>query len=355
MERKMVTARRIDAIEPIEGADAIEVAILGGWKVVVKKGEFTAGETALYFEIDSWVPYEIAPFLTKPGHEPKEYQGILGQRLKTIRLRGQLSQGLLLPSNVAIDKFIGSYLDDGQELSEVFHEGADVSELLGVVKWEPPAEFMPSQAKGNFPSFIRKTDRERIQNLNRSLEKWTENSSVWQITEKMDGSSITIFTNEGKVGVCSRNLELKEEEGNTFWDTAHKSGLVRHLELLNGKVNLAVQGELVGPNIQGNPYKLNDFEIYVYDIFNIDTQEYMSPGMVEAFCTVSGFKHVPVVGTLILHKNSPRTIQSLLDDAVGQSVVGSKPKREGLVFKNLNGQDSFKAISNEWLLKNSDK
>jgi RNA ligase (TIGR02306 family) len=94
-ERKMATIRRIDEIRPIEGADAIEAAVVGGWVVVIKKGEFKAGDLAVYLEIDSWVPHEIAPFLSK-GQEPREYNGVKGERLRTVKLRGTTSQGLLL-------------------------------------------------------------------------------------------------------------------------------------------------------------------------------------------------------------------------------------------------------------------
>ena len=93
--RKLATVRVIDAIRPIPDADAIECAIVGGWTVVVKRGEFAPGDIAVYCEIDSWIPTELAPFLSK-GQEPREYEGVKGERLRTIRLRGTTSQGLLL-------------------------------------------------------------------------------------------------------------------------------------------------------------------------------------------------------------------------------------------------------------------
>lgn len=95
--RKMATVQQIVSISPIEGADAIEVARVLNWDIVVKKGEFAVGDFAVYFEIDSWIPTALAPFLTKPGHFPKSYNGVEGEKLRTIRLRGALSQGLLLP------------------------------------------------------------------------------------------------------------------------------------------------------------------------------------------------------------------------------------------------------------------
>lgn len=99
-ERKLATIRRIAEVKEIVGADAIEAVRVDGWWVVVKKGEYQVGQLAVYLEVDSWVPTDIAPFLTKAGHEPKEYEGIKGERLRTVKLRGQLSQGLLLPISV---------------------------------------------------------------------------------------------------------------------------------------------------------------------------------------------------------------------------------------------------------------
>jgi RNA ligase (TIGR02306 family) len=151
--RKLATIRVIDALNPIEGADAIECATIGGWKVVVKKGEFNVGDRAVYCEIDSWIPTELAPFLSK-GKEPREFEGIKGERLRTVKLRGQLSQGLLLNLDSAIPQ------------TNSFADGDDVSELLNIVKWEMPMNAqLAGMAKGNFPSQIPKTDQERVQNL----------------------------------------------------------------------------------------------------------------------------------------------------------------------------------------------
>lgn len=117
----MATVRKSDAIGPIKSADAIEVATVGGWKVVVKKGEFAAGDLPVYFEIDSWIPFGLAPFLVKSNKKPLEFEGIKGERLKTVSLRGQLSQGLLLPCSI---------------LGRVAHENEDVTQELNIKKWE---------------------------------------------------------------------------------------------------------------------------------------------------------------------------------------------------------------------------
>jgi RNA ligase (TIGR02306 family) len=180
-KRKLACVKRIDDLLPIEGADKIEVAVVGGWKVVVKKGDFKKGELAVYLEIDSWVPNEVAPFLTKPGQFPKVYNEVEGQRLRTVKLRGQISQGLLLPMSIR-----GS---DGLVVGALFTEGDDVTEFLGVQKWEPPQEFRAANAKGIFPYFIPKTDCERVQNLSSQVQQWAEEKVVFQKSEKLDGSN----------------------------------------------------------------------------------------------------------------------------------------------------------------------
>ena len=340
-ERVMARVVRIDAINPIDGADQIEVAQIGGWKVVVKKGEYTAGSLAVYCEIDSFIPHTVAPFLTKPGQFPKVYNEVEGQRLRTIKLRGQISQGLLLP--VSVLQIDGKWIE-----GVVIDEGTDVTEILGVQKWEPPAEFRAANAKGSFPHFIPKTDQERIQNLSRSLEKWNAEKHQWQVTEKIDGSSMTVFYKDGEVGVCSRNLELKDDGTSTFWETAKSEGLVEKL-IAVGK-NIALQGELIGGQIQGNAYKVDKFQFHLYDIFDIDAQQYLTPKDVEGTALQLNIRHVPVLEQFTTFDVR---MEDLIAYAEGKSVVGAKPEREGLVFKSLTEPEtSFKVISNKWLLKN---
>ena len=340
-ERVMARVVRIDAINPIEGADQIEVAQIGGWKVVVKKGEHTAGSLAVYCEIDSFIPHSIAPFLTKPGQFPKVYNEVEGQRLRTIKLRGQISQGLLLPMSIR-----GS---DGLVVGALFTEGDDVTELLGIQRWEPPAEFRAANAKGSFPHFIPKTDCERVQNLSHQVQQWVEDEVVFQKSEKLDGSSMTVFYKDGEVGCCSRNLELKDDGTSTFWETAKSEKLVEKLISL-GK-NIALQGELLGGQIQGNSYKITGFKFFLYDIYDIDKQEYLRPEVVEQFAAMHGISHVPIIGYVTLPKED--TIQALLLDADGKSAVGCNPKREGFVYKSTKDTIiSVKCISNKWLLKN---
>ena len=204
-DRKLATIRVISQLKPIKGADLIEVAVIDGWEVVIKKGEFNVGDLCVYFEIDSWIPTELAPFLSK-GKEPRIYRGVKGERLKTIKLKGQISQGLVLPIGILGMDYVGDELN------------YDVTELLNILKWEPeiPAQ-LAGKLEGNFPSYIPKTDQERIQNYIRNMPLAV---NQWEVTEKLDGSSMTVYRARDiakmdgghRMGVCSRNYELKLED-----------------------------------------------------------------------------------------------------------------------------------------------
>jgi len=264
--RKLATIRVIDALNPIEGADAIECATIGGWKVVVKKGEFNVGDRAVYCEIDSWIPTELAPFLSK-GKEPRVFEGIRGERLRTVKLRGQLSQGLLLNLDLAIPQ------------TNSFAEGDDVSEVLNIVKWEMPMNAqLAGMARGNFPSLIPKTDQERAQNMVKEIVSANEAGMRFEITEKLEGSSMTVYLIDGEFGVCSRNLDLKETEGNAFWQVARRDGIEEKMRNeTDENWDFAIQGELIGPGIQGNIYNLKEVEFRVFDVYDITNGCYLNP------------------------------------------------------------------------------
>ena len=345
--RKLATIRKIDSIRPIPDADAIECAVVGGWTVGIKKGDCKAGDLAIYCEIDSWISTELAPFLSK-GKEPREYNGVRGERLRSVKLRGQLSQGLLLDRFVALDK-----------VGEI-HEGMDVSDLLNIVKYEPPVPAcLAGKARGLFPSFIPKTDQERIQNLTTEFAEWVSPGfpimPTWEVTEKLDGSSMTVYVNEQDQGVCSRNLNLYDTEGNTLWQVAHRDQIITALQ--DSQRNLAIQGELIGEGIQGNPYKIKGQSFYVFDIYEIDKGSYMTPTQRRDFCEFHELLHVPVIafGAHLYDTLGMATIDSLLEFAEGKSELNPQTDREGLVFKCNEQQKSFKTISNKYLLKHGDR
>ena len=341
--RKLASIRRIADIQPIEGADAIEVAAVDGWKVVVKKDEFKVGDLAVYLEIDSWVPHELAPFLSK-GQEPREYNGVKGERLRTVKLRGQVSQGLILSTH---DRGIFNVLasKDSALLFEIAEEGMDLTEALGIQKWEAPIPAqLQGQAAGMFPtSLIPKTDQERIQNCFNDILR---GDYTYEVTMKLDGSSCTIFRWEGELRVCSRNLELKineENKDNTFVAMALKIGD----RIPDG---IAVQGELMGPGIQGNREGFTEHKFFVFDMFDIKKHEYFDPYSRVITCDSLGLEHVPLLGE---DWKAPNSVEEGLALAEGPSI--NHKIREGLVWKcNEDPSFSFKTISNQFLLKGGD-
>lgn len=343
--RKLSTIRMVNDVSPIEGADSIEVATVDSWKVVVRKGEVTVGSLVVYFEIDSWIPTKLAPFLSKGV--PKKYQEIEGEKLRTIKLRGQISQGLIMNISDVV-----KVMPDFESKVDI-KEGQDVSDILGILKWELPSSMGSFQTKGNFPSFITKTDQERIQNLTKQFSEIKDEK--WEVTEKYDGSSMTVYYKNGEEGVCSRNLDLKteSEEGgpvNSFWEIAIRERLLEKLR--NCGINVALQGELVGTKIGPNIYKLTKRDFWLFDIYDIDNGRYFTPVERQIFAEKYEIKHVPVLFNDFEFPEE-MTIDEVLKFAEGKSVLNPKTEREGLVFKNMNKDriNSFKAISNNYLMK----
>lgn len=347
-ERKMATIRRIKEIEEIKDADNIQIYHVDGWKVIDKKEKYSVNQMVVFCEIDSFIPHDVAPFLTKNG-TPKEYKGIQGNRLKTIKLRGQVSQGLILP-------FVGFTLT---AKTDNILEGTDVSEALGIIKWEPEENAqLGGQRKGNFPIELRKTDQERIQNLTKRLEEFKE--YTWEVTEKLHGSSMTMyFDRDKKFHVCSRNVDLVESEDNSFWKIANKYQVyekflfasMMEIEEAQDIPGIAVQGELIGPGINGNQYGLSEADFYVFDIQHTRDQSYCDARNRLALSKLLGLNHTPVVDP-VFKIPSDWTVDDLLNFAEGKSALNNSD-REGLVFKCLqNPEISFKVVSNKWLLKN---
>jgi RNA ligase (TIGR02306 family) len=331
--RKLATIREISEIIPHTNADSLEIAKVDGWQVVVRKGEFEKGQLIVYFEIDSWLPTEISPFLSK-GKEPKEYLGVKGERLRSIKLRKELSQGLIMSTDILKSKFYGR-VDD------------DVTLGLGVLKWERPVNAnLAGFAKGNFPEFIRKTDQERIQNIFHKLTQ-EQRDDVYEVTLKMDGSSMTMFQNNGETGVCSRNLELKiaGNENNSFVEMFQQLDIESDLKELG--LNIAIQGELYGQGINGNWESLDHHRFEVFDIFDIDKREYLSSESRRIITNKLGLKHVKEYQPRNLH--SFNSVEDFLKFAEQPSI--NNKVAEGFVFKSLtNPEFSFKVVSNSYLL-----
>jgi RNA ligase (TIGR02306 family) len=362
MERKLATVRKISDLKQIDGADNIELAIVDGWQVVVGKDvQHKVGDFVVYCEIDSFLPIkEEFEFLRKSSY--KKMGELEGFRLKTIRLRQQLSQGLILPISVLNSKFnpemvvgtskqpwgeqmqIGPYDD-----ALVVEIGTDVTELLGIVKYEPPipAE-LTGKVKGMFPSFIHKTDEIRIQNFPNEYKTYTESNDDFYFTEKLDGSSATFYINNGEFGVCSRNLELLETEGNTFWKVARELDLENKMKAKNK--NFAIQGELIGEGIQGNPYKIKGHTVMFFTAFDIDTRKRFNYVEFAMFMARNQLEVAPLI-SIRKGIDLPKTIEELLKIAEGKSSLNEKVEMEGLVIRTSDNTISFKVISNRFLLK----
>lgn len=333
--RKLASIQRIAEVKNIADADRIQAYRINGWWCVSSKDQFKTGDLVVYLETDSWVNHELFPQLSG-GKEPRTYLGVKGERLVTRKFKKQVSQGLILPLSTC------SHVD-----SALF-EGLDVTFPLNILKWEAPEEFISADAKGNFPNFIPKTVQERIQNLSKEFDLWLTDKSVWQKTEKIHGMSLTCFVKDGEYGVCSRNLELKEDENNTYWKIVKSYDLINKIKS-TGR-NLAFQGEGYGSSISGNMYEFPDQRFALYAIYDIDAQCYLPPDQAYRTALVLGVPHVPHLGNMCLGEFYG-TMQELIDDADGMSCVNTKAIREGYVYKNLQTGESFKVIGSSYLIK----
>lgn len=339
-ERTLVSIRTISALEPIEGADFIEKAFVDGWTVVVKKGEYSVGDTAVYFEPDTFLPEGDARWQFLVDKSSRMFEGVRGHVLRTVKLKGVYSNGLLLHPSL-------------------FAEG-----LTAVVKYEvsnEDAARLSGQAKGNFPSFIPKTSAERIQNLGRTVFSPDRSNDEYEVTIKLDGSSFTVYHLDGVVGCCSRNLDLKlEDKSSSFVQMFDALGIGEALRELGE--NVAFQGELFGEGIQGNNEKLVGKKYAIFNVWLINEGRYATADeRMDLFIKLKDlipeesaglFMHVPVI-----HSSSRLldlgldAVSDVLKYAEGPS-WNTKVKREGLVFKSIKDPSFiFKAISESWLAK----
>lgn len=380
--RKLATIRRIDELLPIEGADLILLAKIDGWQCVVKKVEFKVGDLCVYFEIDSFLPDGYIGWQHLVDKSSRIFEGKKGHRLKTIKLRGQLSQGFAMPvpEDLRIDIGFSGGVDEHVDVAI----GQDVTDLLGIKKYEKavPTE-LAGQVKGNFPGWIKKTDQERCQNMKNDI--FIDNANArYEISMKLDGTSFTAYTRTMEVehgtepgvggqmawadlvtrsGVCGRNWELKTDdptnENNSLVRMFIDSGL-RDVMQSFGR-DFAIQGELMGPGIQQNRERFAAHRLYIFDIFNISTGRYITPHerhriveeLWERGVNREMVHHVPVLHLDVsLQELGLTNVDQLLAFAEGNSI--NHAIREGLVYKRMDGGFSFKTISNKFLLKEED-
>lgn len=356
--RHLASIKKITAINPIPGKDRIGLATVDGWTVIVNKADYQEGDLCVYVEIDSVLP------------EKPEFEFLRSKdfRIKTMKMAGCISQGICFPLDI---------LPPGD-----YKENDDVTEIIGVTKWErmdatdEPQEVKAKklkypkwlmrwkwfrnlvyrrgdrrEAKG-FPSFISKTDETRIQNA----PFYLDNPGPWVVTEKIDGQSGTfalvrhkkLFRTEYEYIVCSRNLRLFQKDSSSYWAVSDKYEIEKHLrgylDCHPDQEWIAIQGECISPKVQGNKYKVQMPDLYVFNVIHptgrMGSQK--ARDLVEAW----GMKFVPIVGVGPL----PSTVQEMLEYAHGNSALGNTI-REGLVCRTLDGKQSFKAVDPLFLLK----
>ena len=346
MERKLATIQKIDGVIKHPSADSLDIVTIKGWKIVTKINEFQKDNLCVFVEIDS----------VMPEREEFEFLRSRNFRIRTIKLRGQISQGIAFPLSI-ISTEIQSVLVLQNPEGNI---GTDVTEILGVEKYDPP---MPAclggVAKGKFPSHSIKTDEERIQNLTDIYEEYKQ--YTWVATEKLDGSSATFFIYDDEFGIASRNLTLKEhpeDEKNSFWKFARENdleGKMRDFMFTSQLESLTLQGELYGSGIQKNPYKLKGQTVKFFRAFDPKVYEFYSPEIFMKSIEEMGLEGVPIIS---YEMKLPDTIEECIEMANGRSMLRDTA-REGIVFVALDapvdkyqGRLSFKVVSNKYILKN---
>ncbi|MDY4578000.1 MAG: RNA ligase family protein [Anaerobutyricum hallii] len=380
--RALAYIQHVTNIRPIEGADNIEQCNVLGWNLICKKGEFHEGDPCVYIEIDSKVP----------EREEFEFLRAKGFKVKTMKLGkfNCISQGLAMPQS-AFKELAG------------LSEGTDVTDILGIKysvqednarkgNGDPNAKYKSMAARHQkifkkkwarwmmrrswgrkimffffgkkkdnprgFPTFVSKTDEERVEN-----QPWRiGDGKTYLATEKLDGTSCTYALerkgrNKFEFYVCSRNVRQQDEkqecyhDHNIYWDLAFKYNIEQHLkDFLNQFPQLkwvCIQGEGVG-SVQGNPLKLTEDDLYVFNFKESQTGRWSSmagAGQVREW----GMKWVPILGEVQM----PDTMEELKVLATGKSKVNPNVMREGIVYRSLDGSDSFKNVSREYLLKHN--
>lgn len=354
MQRKLASIQVVESITPIAGADAIEQARVLGWTVVVKKDEFAPGDKCVFFEIDALLP---------DGATWAEFMRPRNFRVKTVRLRGVLSQGLALP--------LFAFCDGGNHDSAKFDTccttkfttldvDTDVSEVLGVIKYEAPeySSGGPNRVKASggiqFPARVPKTDEIRLQSVLSVLHELR--SKPFVVTTKLDGSSATFFRDlDGTLVVASRNWSQRYDANNVWWKVAERYNLAERLP-----VGMALQGELCGPGIQGNRLMLREHDVFMFNAYDVMNGRYLDHFEFVELCEHVGAKTVPI--DMVVQGAEAESFEHTLDGWLEHAkgiYAGTKNRREGIVVRplvetyspRLKGRLSFKVISNEFLLK----
>lgn len=365
--RKLASIQQISALHPIEGKDRIEQAIVLGWQVIVRKGEYNVGDKTIFVEPDSVLP-EVPEF---------EFLRSKKFRIKTMKMGGVLSQGICFPTTLLPVKMDGSS----------YRVDEDVTDILGIKKYEPyqeqeaPTQINKKESKFRkfifshsstrwigklflkpkkkelfgFPDFVSKTDETRIQNMPFVLH---DKNIKYVVREKVDGQSGTFFLKRLKkrfpwskqkyeFGVCSRNRRLFKPDNSSYWKVAERYDIENVLRSLIGDHEwVCIQGECIAPNVQGNKYHVSEPDLYCFNLIYPTAQ--IDCISAEALVSEYGLKWVPLVShNFVL----PDTVTDLLDFATGESMLEQGVLREGIVLRNYDRRISFKAVSPDFLLK----
>lgn len=359
--RRLAYPVTVSSSAPIPETDRLDITKMEGnaWQVVTERGSFKPGDRAIYFEIDSALPIDDSryDFLKErclrswcDKHGRKLKQAI---RIRTIKLRGVLSQGLLMPINLFEE---ARWRKDGEDCTEILRvqHYDDIAEEMAAILDTRTA---PGTCKrhGNFPAFVPKSDEERIQNLADYPMRYRD--TLFEVTVKDDGCSATYIYSpsnspEHPFLVCSRNFIIEEDMESIYWRMERKydiEGKLKHIFDLYGE-ELAMQGEITGPGVNGNHDMLTEHRFRVFRMFDIGRQETVGTEECVLYCKMIDIPHVPV-----LHEKFPLfrecpTIEDVLKYAEGKTENGNE--REGLVFKEVGTAKPvhFKAVSNRYLL-----
>lgn len=361
--RKLASIKTISNIIPIENKDRIVLATVDGWNVIVKKDEYKVGDKCVYVEIDSVLP-------EKPEFEFLRKSNF---RIKTLKMAGCISQGICFPLSILPEKTDSTY-----EVNE------DVTDVIGVKQYEPTMDKGTIETQGStkkkyprilmrlswfrklvssksdnksFPTFISKTDEIRIQNIPYILQS----KERWVATEKIDGQSGTfcLVRHKSKIPflkdkfeyiVCSRNYALKQKDNSSYWKVSDKYNIEEKLrEIIYDNDWVAIQGECISPNVQGNKYKVKEADFYAFNVVDSSTGRWGS-AKAKLYCNHLGIKFVPIIDWSY---ELPNTVEEVLDFAHGKSAIVDG-LREGIVFRSCDGKQSFKAVDPYFLLKHDE-
>ena len=339
MEKLAVIAKVLE-LTPIEGADRIERATVLGWHVVVRKGLHKVGNLVAMIFPDSYAPKQFID---------ENYVGEEKVRIKTVKMRGQYSAGLILP----VSEVYAAAERKGLP-SKVWEQDEEVSALLDVEKWVAPVSAsLGGETKGDFPTnILRKTDEYNFRSEPQALEEaWTSDkftNALFVATLKCDGSSGTFIYKDGEFRVCGRNKEFIENEGNSFWKIAKKYKIEEMLKA--APVEMAIQGEACGPGIQKNPLKLDELTFLVFQIRDVTNHKWFDWDQVKQICTTHGIPHVPEVSRFVMRNNAP-SIEDLQEMANNAKYDHGRANAEGIVIRPVTPIRSVVLQQDWWSLK----